>query len=57
LPIPILDGGHVVIALIEKFKGSPVDPEKVNVANIIGFSLLIALMLFATYKDIIGLFF
>lgn len=57
LPVPILDGGHVVIALIEKFKGSPVDPEKVNIANILGFSLLIALMLFVTYKDIIGLFF
>ncbi len=57
LPIPILDGGHVVIALIEKAKGSPVDPEKVNIANVIGFSLLITLLLFATYKDLIGIFF
>ncbi|MDA3792267.1 MAG: RIP metalloprotease RseP [Elusimicrobia bacterium] len=57
LPIPILDGGHVLIALIEKAKGSPVDPRKVNIANIVGFSLLITLMLFATYKDIVRLFF
>lgn len=55
-PIPILDGGHIVFAIIEKIKGSPVDAKKVNIANIIGLSLLMTLMLFATWQDIIRTF-
>lgn len=56
-PIPILDGGHIVFAIIEKIKGSPLDPKKVNIANIIGLSLIMTLLLFATWQDIVRAFF
>ena len=51
LPIPVLDGGHIVFALIEKAKGSPVS-EKVQIrAAYVGLALLVALMLYATFND------
>lgn len=56
-PIPVLDGGHIVFALIEKVKGSPVDEKKVGIANMIGVALLFTLLIFATWKDIARLFF
>jgi regulator of sigma E protease len=52
-PIPILDGGHIVIAVIEKIKGSPIDPKKVNIANIIGLAIILTLLFFVTWQDII----
>jgi regulator of sigma E protease len=57
LPIPILDGGHIVFSVVEKIKGSPLDMKKVNIANIIGMSLLLTLLIFAMWQDIIRLFF
>ncbi len=56
-PIPILDGGHILFALVEKVKGSPLDVKKVNIANMIGLSLILALLLFFTWKDILRVFF
>jgi len=56
-PIPILDGGHIVIAVIEKIKGSPLDARKVNIANIIGLALILSLLFFVTWQDIIRGFF
>ncbi|MFC2091558.1 RIP metalloprotease RseP [Elusimicrobiota bacterium] len=56
-PIPILDGGHVVFAVIEKIKGKPIDPKKVNIANVIGLSLILTLLIFVTWKDIVRAFF
>ncbi len=56
LPVPILDGGHIVLAFAEKVKGSALDPKKIAVANMIGVSLLIALILFATWQDILRVF-
>ena len=52
IPFPALDGGRVVLLLIEKAKGSPVHKSAENLINIAGFYLLIALMLYITYKDI-----
>ncbi|MFC2062253.1 RIP metalloprotease RseP [Elusimicrobiota bacterium] len=52
-PIPILDGGHIIFALWEKVKGQPLDPKKVNIANIVGLSLLLSLLFFATWQDIV----
>ena len=54
-PVPILDGGHILMALIEKIKGSALDPKKVMVANLIGVTLLLSLLLFATWQDALGL--
>jgi regulator of sigma E protease len=55
-PVPALDGGRLLFLLIEKIKGSRLNPKVANTANMIGFSLLIFLMLFITYHDVIKLF-
>lgn len=55
LPLPALDGGKLVFLAIEGITRHPV-PEKVQAAvNVAGFVLLIGLMLFATYNDILRL--
>ena len=56
LPFPAFDGGHVVFILIEKIKGSKVDPKIENTIHNIGFVLLMILMVLITYNDIIKLF-
>lgn len=56
LPIPAFDGGHLLFLIIEKIKGKPVNQKVENVIHTIGFALLMILMLFITYKDIIRLF-
>ncbi len=52
LPIPILDGGHVVYYLIELFKGSPVSERTMMAGQYIGLALLATLMSVAFYNDI-----
>ncbi len=55
LPVPVLDGGHLVFVAIEKLKGSPV-PERVQYwANCVGLALLGMLIVFATCMDIMRL--
>jgi regulator of sigma E protease len=56
LPFPALDGGRLFFLLVEKIKGSRMNPKVVNTANMIGFCLLIFLMLVITYHDIAHLF-
>jgi regulator of sigma E protease len=56
IPFPALDGGRLLFLLIEKIKGSRLNPKIANMANMIGFSILILLMLFITYHDVIKLF-
>lgn len=52
LPVPALDGGHVVTLLVEAVRGKPLSREKMQFIQTLGFSLLILLMLVATFKDI-----
>ena len=52
LPIPLLDGGHLLYYLIEFFKGSPVSENTQGLAQHIGIALLGGLMLLALYNDI-----
>jgi regulator of sigma E protease len=52
IPFPALDGGRLLFLLIEKIKGSRIRPQVANMANTIGFALLIILMLVVTYHDI-----
>lgn len=52
LPIPILDGGHIVFFIIEKIKGSPVSQRVYEVANQVGMLALGLLMVFALGNDI-----
>lgn len=56
LPIPAFDGGHILFIIIEKIKGSPVKPETENMIHTIGLFLLLALMLYITFQDIVRLF-
>lgn len=55
LPIPAFDGGRLLFLIIEKIKGSPVDPKLENTIHTIGFFLLMALMILITYNDVIRL--
>ena len=55
IPFPALDGGRLLFLLIEKIKGSRLNPNFANTANMVGFALLIILMIFVTYNDIVKL--
>ncbi|MGM0414285.1 MAG: RIP metalloprotease RseP [Bacillota bacterium] len=57
LPFPALDGGRIVFVLIEMIVGKPVPQEKEGFIHMIGFFLLILLMVFVIYQDIITSFF
>lgn len=52
LPIPALDGGHLLFLLIEKIQGKPVDEEIANKIMTVFFALLIALLVFVLFNDI-----
>ena len=56
LPLPAFDGGHILFIIIEKIKGSPVDPELENKIHTVGLILLMLLMVVVTINDIIKLF-
>lgn len=55
LPFPALDGGRLFFLIIEKIKGSPINPRFSATANSIGMISLLLLMLVITYRDIIKL--
>ena len=57
LPIPALDGSKLIFLGIEGIRGKPIDVQKENMVTIIGFALLMTLMLFVTYQDIVRLLF
>ena len=52
LPIPVLDGGHLLYYLVELIKGSPVSEKAMVVGQYIGLALLFSLMGLAFYNDI-----
>jgi regulator of sigma E protease len=56
LPIPALDGGHVVFTLWEMITGKKPGDKFLEYAQVVGFVLLIALLLFANGNDIFRLF-
>ena len=56
LPIPILDGGHLLYYLIELVKGSPLSERAMATGQYIGLAMLAGLMGLAFYNDILGLF-
>lgn len=53
LPVPVLDGGHLVFMGIEAVRGKPLSDRLMERAMKVGMALLLALMVFATYNDII----
>jgi len=57
LPIPVLDGGHLVFFFIEAVKGSPVSTRVRTIAQQAGIFVLISLMIYVFYNDIARVFF
>ena len=55
IPFPALDGGRLLFVLIEKIKGSRINPNIANSINNVGFALLMLLMVVITYHDIVKL--
>jgi regulator of sigma E protease len=56
LPIPLLDGGHLVYYLAEIVKGSPVSERTMEIGQRLGLALLLGLTFFAFYNDLNRLF-
>ncbi len=56
LPLPAFDGGRILFLIIEKIKGSPVNPKIENIIHTVGLGLLMLLMVFITYNDILRIF-
>ena len=57
LPLPALDGGRLFFMLIELIRGKPVNPKYEGYVHAIGIVLLMGLMVFVTYNDIVRIFF
>lgn len=55
LPLPGLDGGRLIFLIVEGIRRKPVPPEKEGMVHALGLTLLFALVIFITYKDIIRL--
>ncbi|MDP2920991.1 MAG: site-2 protease family protein, partial [Candidatus Omnitrophota bacterium] len=53
LPVPVLDGGHILFLMIEKIRKKPVSIKIQENITQVGMSLLIILMLFVFYNDFI----
>ena len=56
LPIPALDGGKILILIIEAIRRKPMKQETEINIQMLGFSILIALSLYVTYHDILRIF-
>ena len=56
LPIPVLDGGHMVFLVLEKVLGRPVPDRLFALAMYLGLALILTLMVFVIYQDILRLF-
>ena len=52
LPIPVLDGGHLVFLTIEGIRGRPLSDQVMEMSQKVGIALLGTLMLFVFYNDI-----
>ncbi|MBP1849948.1 RIP metalloprotease RseP [Rhizobium halophytocola] len=52
MPVPVLDGGHLVLYALEAVRGKPVGPGVQEIAFRIGLAMILSLMVFATWNDI-----
>jgi regulator of sigma E protease len=53
LPIPAADGGQIILFIVELVRGKPAQPRTVARYQYIGFSILIALLIFFSFNDIL----
>jgi len=56
IPFPAFDGGRVLFLIIEKIRKKPVSAKVEATVNSIGFALLMILMIYVTFNDILRLF-
>jgi regulator of sigma E protease len=56
LPVPVLDGGHLLYYVLEAIFGKPIPMKIQEFGNKLGVSFLFFLMLMATYNDIASFF-
>ncbi|MDQ6962197.1 MAG: RIP metalloprotease RseP [Mariprofundaceae bacterium] len=56
LPVPILDGGHLVFLSLEAIRGKPLEQKIMEFSQVVGMMLIMALMFFAFYNDLLRLF-
>lgn len=56
IPIPVFDGGRILIEIIEKIRGKKLSPRFAETLNTLGFFFLIFLLVYVTYNDILKLF-
>ena len=56
LPIPVLDGGHVLILIIEGIVGREIPLKAKEIIMTIGFVMVLALMAFVILNDVVKLF-
>jgi regulator of sigma E protease len=52
LPLPLLDGGQVVIQIVEALTGSPLSDRSQGILQRVGFAILILLTVLAVYNDL-----
>lgn len=52
LPIPVLDGGHMVFLIVEKLRGKPASERVLVIANVVGLVLILSLMLTVIVLDL-----
>ena len=53
LPFPVLDGGHIIFLALEKLRGKPLSPKVQEAITNVAFVLLMALILFVTWQDLL----
>jgi regulator of sigma E protease len=56
LPIPILDGGHILFLCIEAIRRKPLEEKVMSIAQRVGLALILLIMVFALYNDIARIF-
>jgi len=57
LPIPVLDGGHMVFLIYEKLRGKPASERVLIAAMYVGVAIILSLVIFVTYSDVKHIFF
>ena len=55
LPLPALDGGKLVLLVVEKIRRRPLPTRYESAINLAGFALLMALMVFVAFNDVLRL--
>ena len=52
LPLPILDGGLIILSIVEIIRRKPIHPKAIRAFQTVGVALIFGLMIFAVFGDI-----